>query len=118
MGLGPLLWVGTCCSGRDLRLVMILGSLDFQVPRFLARLRITLDPFYITNWISLSSSFLFVFTTYWATAFAVVRLLYGAVPLIYWGALIGHSGYIFVSIFIVIGLHDQWDLTPRSQTAL
>ena len=23
MGLGPLLWVGTCCSGRDLRLVVI-----------------------------------------------------------------------------------------------
>ena len=44
MGLGPLLWVGTCCSGRDLRLVVILGSLDFQVPRFLAKLRIPLDP--------------------------------------------------------------------------
>ena len=97
MGLGPLLWVGTCCSGRDLRLVMILGSLDFQVPRFLARLRITLDPFYITNWISLSFSFLFVFTTYWATAFAVVKLLYGAVPLIYWGALISHNGCIFLT---------------------
>ena len=74
---------------------MILGSLDFQVPRFLARLRITLDPFYITNWISLSFFFFWFLTTYWATVFAVVRLLYRAVPLIYWGALIGHSGCIF-----------------------
>ena len=98
MRLGPLLWVGTCCSGWDLRLVMILGSLDFQVPRFLAGLRITLDPF-LTNWISLSSSFLFVFTIYWATAVAVVRLLYGAVPLIYWGALIDHW-LCFLSISI------------------
>ena len=76
---------------------MILGSLDFQVPRFLARLRITLDPFYITNWISLSFFFFLFFTTYWATVFAVVRLLYGAVPLIYWGALISHSGCIFLN---------------------
>ena len=74
---------------------MILGSLDFQVPRFLARLRITLDPFYITNWISLSFFFFLFLTTYWATVFAVVRLLYGAVPLIYWGALIGHSWLYF-----------------------
>ena len=74
---------------------MILGSLDFQVPRFLARLRITLDLLFHNELDFIVFSFLFVFTTYWATAFAVVRLLYGAIPLIYWGALIGHRGCIF-----------------------
>ena len=75
---------------------MILGCLDFQVPRFLARLRDYPGPL-LHNELDFTGffSFLFVFTTYWATEFAVVRLLYGAVPLIYWGALIGHSGCIF-----------------------
>ena len=74
---------------------MILGSLDFQVPRFLARLRITLDPLLHNELDFIVFFFFLFFTTHWATAFAVVRLLYGAVPLIYWGALIGHSWLYF-----------------------